>query len=329
MKYKKEKTVAIDAVLKASELCKRVQKNLISEDSKEKKDKSPVTIADFGAQAIIIHELKKVFPNDPIVAEEDARELTVCGGDTLREKVVNSVQRFLPDLTEEQVVSSINQGNYEGGNSGRFWTLDPIDGTKGFLRKEQYAVALALIENGEVVLGVLGCPNLEITFDRKGSYGALFFAEKAKGAYLKLYDTGVDLKIQVSGEEQASKASFCESVESSHSSHSDSAKIAEILGVTKEPVRIDSQCKYGILARGDASIYLRLPTKKDYREKIWDHAAGYIIVKEAGGEVTDCNGKPLDFSLGKTLEANTGIVGTNGRIHDEVVKVVKEVVFQN
>lgn len=329
MKYKKEKIVAIDAVLKASELCKRVQKNLISEDSKEKKDKSPVTIADFGAQAIIIHELKKVFPNDPIVAEEDARELTICGGDTLRERVVDSVQRFLPGLTEEQIISSINQGNYEGGNSGRFWTLDPIDGTKGFLRKGQYAVALALIADGEVVLGVLGCPNLQTKSDRMGNYGAIFFAEKGEGAYLKLYDSGVDLKIQVSDEEQASKASFCESVESAHSSHSGSTKIAEILGVTRKPVRIDSQCKYGILARGDASIYLRLPTKKDYREKIWDHAAGYIILKEAGGEVTDCDGEPLDFSLGKTLEANTGIVGTNGKIHDEVIKVVKEVVFQN
>ena len=329
MKYKKEKTVAINAVLKASELCKIVQKNLVSEDSKEKKDKSPVTIADFGAQAIIIHELKKVFPNDPIVAEEDARELTICGGDTLREKVVWSVKKFLPDLTEEQIISSINQGDYEGGSSGRFWTLDPIDGTKGFLRKEQYAVALALIEDGEVVLGVLGCPNLETKFDSKDSYGALFYAARDEGAFLKLFDGGVDLKIQVSDEQQASYASFCESVESSHSSHSNSSKIANLLGVTREPVRIDSQCKYGILARGDASIYLRLPTKKEYREKIWDHAAGYLIVKEAGGEVTDCDGKPLDFSLGKTLKANTGIVGTNGKIHDEVVKVVKDVVVKN
>ena len=59
---------------------------------------------------------------------------------------------------------------------------------------------------------------------------------------------------------------FCESVEKAHTSQSDSAKIADLLGITKEPVRIDSQCKYAVVARGDASIYLRLPTRR-YQEK--------------------------------------------------------------
>ena len=96
--------------------------------------------------------------------------------------------------------------------------------------------------------------------------------------------------------------------------------------VTGEPVRIDSQCKYGVLARGEASIYLRLPTRSEYQEKIWDHAAGYILVKEAGGEVTDCFGKQLDFSLGRTLSNNTGIIGSNGKIHNEVISAVKKVI---
>ena len=81
----------------------------------------------------------------------------------------------------------------------------------------------------------------------------------------------------------------------------------------------------GVLSRGEASIYLRLPTRKDYEEKIWDHAAGYIVVKEAGGNVTDCMGNELDFSLGRTLKNNTGIVGTNGKFHQEVIKAVKSV----
>jgi 3'(2'), 5'-bisphosphate nucleotidase len=55
----------------------------------------------------------------------------------------------------------------------RYWTLDPIDGTKGFLRGDQYAIALALVEHGEVVLGVLGCPNLP---NPDGSRGAIFAA---------------------------------------------------------------------------------------------------------------------------------------------------------
>ena len=101
--------------------------------------------------------------------------------------------------------------------------------------------------------------------------------------------------------------------------------VAELLGVKAPPIRIDSQCKYAVIARGDASIYLRLPTKKDYVEKIWDHAAGSIIVEEAGGIVTDAFGKTLDFSLGRTLSGNKGIVATNGLIHEKVISAVSEV----
>ena len=322
MNYESEISIAILSVEKACGLCKSVQSSLVSEETMEKKDRSPVTVADFGAQAIVIHELKKAFPDDPIVAEEDAKELTICGGDPLLKSIVKHLELHLPGLSEEEIITTINQGGHEGGNQGRFWTLDPIDGTKGFLRKEQYAVALALIENGEVVLGVLGCPNLSIG----KSSGAIFYAAKGQGAYIKPIDEDEKSNIMVSNIDSVDEANFCESVESSHSSHDDSAKIAELLKVTKEPVRIDSQCKYGVLARGEASIYLRLPTSKDYEEKIWDHAAGYIVVKEAGGEVTDCNGNSLDFSLGRTLKNNTGIVGTNGRIHEEVISAVKQVI---
>ncbi|MCY4262785.1 MAG: hypothetical protein OXC97_05670 [Candidatus Dadabacteria bacterium] len=87
---------------------------------------------------------------------------------------------------------------------------------------------------------------------------------------------------------------------------------------------MDSQCKYAVLARGDASIYFRPPPRKDYRENIWDHAAGYIIVREAGGTVTDSSGKSLDFSLGRQLRQNRGILATNGAIHDAVVWAVKK-----
>lgn len=327
MSYKPELSTAIKAVEKACQLCASVQSSLVSEESMEKKDKSPVTVADFGAQAIVIHELKNAFPDDPIVAEEDAKELTLCGGDPLLERIVKHLDSYLPGLSEEEIISKINMGSHEGGIERRFWTLDPIDGTKGFLRKDQYAVALALIENGEVVLGVLGCPNLLLELsDSKEAPGTLLYAVKGQGAFMKPIDKPGEVRVSVSEIDSTSDANFCESVESAHSSHSDSAKIAGILNVTADAVRIDSQCKYGVLARGEASIYLRLPTKKDYQEKIWDHAAGYIVVKEAGGEVTDCMGNKLDFSLGRTLKNNTGIVGTNGRIHNEVIKAVKEVI---
>ena len=106
------------------------------------------------------------------------------------------------------------------------------------------------------------------------------------------------------------EARFCESVESAHSNQDQSAQIAARLGIHKAPYRIDSQCKYAAVARGDAAIYLRLPTRADYVEKIWDHAAGCRIVTEAGGTVTDVHGRPLDFGLGRKLTENRGVNST-------------------
>lgn len=326
MKYSSEINIAIEAVKKASSLCVTVQSSLVSDETMTKKDKSPVTVADFGVQAVICHELKKAFPNDPIVAEEDSADLQTDEGKALTKKVYEYASAVLPELREEDMYATIDSGDYDGGPEGRFWTLDPIDGTKGFLRGEQYAIALALIENGEVVLGILGCPNLNIDLENpKSKKGCIFTAIKGEGASMQLIGSESSDGIEVSDIDHPSHAPFCESVESAHSSHSDSEQIAEILGVSAEPIRIDSQCKYAVLARGDASIYLRLPTRKDYTEKIWDHAAGYIIVKEAGGQVSDVSGNDLDFSQGRTLSKNKGVVGTNGELHDLVISAVGEV----
>ena len=92
--------------------------------------------------------------------------------------------------------------------------------------------------------------------------------------------------------------------------------------ITAPPFRIDNQAKYTAVARGDASIYLRLPRSNSYREKIWDHAAGAIIVEQAGGRVSDFNGQPLDFTCGELLEKNMGVVATNSIIHDRVLAAI-------
>lgn len=115
-----------------------------------------------------------------------------------------------------------------------------------------------------------------------------------------------------------------ESYESSHTDHGSHQRIVSHLKMARPPVRMDSQAKYAVLARGDTSIYLRLPSPRspDYRERIWDHAAGSIIIEEAGGKVTDVCGRPLDFSQGRKLLMNQGIVATNGRLHDLVLHAV-------
>jgi hypothetical protein len=87
-------------------------------------------------------------------------------------------------LSAEQILESIDLGVYGGGKTGRFWTLDPIDGTKGFLRGEQYAVCLALIENGQVQVAIQGCPNLlRNIHDPSSTRGSLFIAVRGQGAF--------------------------------------------------------------------------------------------------------------------------------------------------
>jgi len=326
MAYEKERAVAVEAVCKASRLCNDVQAAWVTGETLAKHDKSPVTVADFGAQAVVIAELQEAFPEDPVVGEEDASMLRAEQGDAVRRKVVRHVTAVRPDLSERRILEAIDRGVAEGGPAGRFWVLDPIDGTKGFLRGDQYAIALALIEDGRVVLGVLGCPNLPVDAARPdGPRGCLFIAVRGRRSVVRTLTDGEERPVHVTEVDEPAFACFCESVEAGHSSHGDAARIAQRLGVTKPPYRIDSQCKYAAVARGDASIYLRLPTRADYEEKIWDHAAGWIVVTEAGGQVTDVRGSPLDFSLGRTLRANKGVVATNGRLHARVIDAVRSV----
>lgn len=323
--FQQEKRTALRSVVSASRLCQAVQASLVQEGvegsgTQVKQDKSPVTLADFGAQALVSYILHQEFPNFLMVGEENADELRA--DDTLRSRMMDEVSRIEPLLSESVALELIDRGSYEGGPTGLHWVLDPIDGTKGFLRGDQYAVALGLIQDGEVILGALGCPNLPRP---DGAKGSIFVAVKGQGVEMYDMDGNSLGAASVHSVTDLSKANFCESVEKGHSSHSHSSQIAEKLGITEEPYRIDSQCKYAAVARGDATIYLRLPTKPGYQEKIWDHAAGVAVIEEAGGVVTDVYGKKLDFSKGRTLSENKGVIVSNGQFHDEVLVAVREV----
>jgi 3'(2'), 5'-bisphosphate nucleotidase len=304
-------------------LCQAVQAEI--SPAMEKKDKSPVTIADFGSQALICRALEAAFPDDPIIAEEGSAELQLPENQPLLARVANHVQRLCPQSTAETACRWIDRGGARA-YCPRFWTLDPIDGTKGFLRKEQYAIALALIVDGRVEVAALACPNLPLTADSSSTAGAVFYAVRGSGAFaLPLEGDAAPQPVRVSRRQQASEVRFCESVESGHSAHDDAAEVAKLLGITASPARLDSQAKYAVVARGEADIYLRLPTRADYREKIWDHAAGHLIASEAGGTVTDVTGKPLNFSLGSELAANRGVVVTNGALHAAVLAALAAV----
>ena len=316
---------ALSAVRQAAVVCRSVQES-IDPAALEKKDKSPVTVADFASQALICRQLQLEFPDDSVIGEEGADELRTPEGASFLQQIHRECTAAGVDCSTDEVCEWIDRGSLQSYQP-RFWTLDPIDGTKGFLRKEQYAISLALIIEGKIVLGVLGCPNLPVNSDEPdGPKGVLAWATAGKGSWMVPLDDpeAQPARLTVTKTEQAIDSRFCESVESGHSSHGWSGQIASALGITRDPFRIDSQCKYLAVARGDADIYLRLPTRKGYQEKIWDHAGGVILVEEAGGCVTDIHGVPPEFDHGRTLSANEGMVVTNGKFHQQVVDAIGE-----
>jgi 3'(2'), 5'-bisphosphate nucleotidase len=301
-----------------------VQKDLQRVRAHLKDDKSPVTVADLASQAIVAKVLEVELGAIPLVAEEDAGELKKNA--ELAEEVKNAVLPFWPDAKPNDVIETIDRGR--GEPSRAFFTLDPIDGTKGFLRGEQYAVSLALIFEGEVVLGVLGCPNLSVDFLRPLNEadpdGVVYFATKKSGLYeAALADPLATAVARFRGKrEPGAPIRLAESVEAAHTKHDAAAAVMEKLGRPVESARLDSQAKYAVVARGQADVYLRMPTKKGYVEKIWDHAAGALCAEEAGVVVTDVRGKPLDFSKGRTLEANLGVVAAPPDLHKDLVAAI-------
>jgi 3'(2'), 5'-bisphosphate nucleotidase len=319
MTYDKELTTALDAVKKASVLCRKVQ-NTIDVDAIQKADRSPVTLADFASQAVINMELRRAFPDDPMVSEEESAALRE--NDDLRGKVTELVREIVPSATESDIMSAIDFGDRTIDYGKRYWTLDPIDGTKGFLRGEQYAIALALVEGGVPVLGVLGCPNFQMEEGARG--GWLFYAVTGRGTRARRLDADEERPVRVDDIADPKQARFCESVEKAHAAHDVHHRISAAIGIEAFPCRMDSQAKYAAVSSGDASIYLRLPRSEDYREKIWDHAAGAIVVTEAGGAVTDFSGRSLDFSKGHKLLDNYGIVASNGRLHERILAAIKK-----
>ncbi|KAL9392607.1 hypothetical protein Peur_016527 [Populus x canadensis] len=166
-KYHRELEAAVDVVERACRICVDVKKSLYSSEGRivEKNDNTPVTVADFGVQALVSLELSKVFPSIPLVAEEDS--------DFVRSNnLVDSVVSVVTDkassndkpLTNVDVLEAIDRGKNAivyGTRPATYWVLDPIDGTKGFLKGSEalYVVGLALVVEGDIVLGVMGCPN--------------------------------------------------------------------------------------------------------------------------------------------------------------------------
>lgn len=321
--YREEAEFAFDAVQQAAKLCSRIQQEMVTE-ALSKSDKSPVTVADFASQALIGRMIDEAFPEDALVAEEDSQALVESP------EQLEAVTRFVDgesgEIGSEQVCEWIDRGN--ASPTDRFWTLDPIDGTKGFLRGDQYVTALALIINGELVVGALGCPNLntEVKPDFK-SGGCTLLAVKGEGTWVFGEAISSGRQLHVSAIAEASDARVLRSFESGHTDTEKIDALTDQMGTIVDPVLMDSQAKYALLAAGRGDLLFRLlsPDRPDYKEKIWDQAAGALIVAEAGGKITDLYGKALDFTAGRLLTNNTGVLASNGLLHDKALAALNQV----
>jgi 3'(2'), 5'-bisphosphate nucleotidase len=162
-----------------------------------------------------------------------------------------------------------------------------------------------------------------------GGQGSLVYAARGHGAWTIPLEgpAGDPRPLRVSERQNPGEARLLRSFESGHTNVSQIDLFAESLGVFADPVRMDSQAKYAVLAAGGGEIYLRLlsPSKPDYQEKIWDQAAGSLVVEEAGGQVSDLMGKRLDFGVGRTLANNRGVLATNGSLHPASLEALRAV----
>jgi 3'(2'), 5'-bisphosphate nucleotidase len=293
-------------------------------DAMAKTGAEPVTVADYGSQAVILEAVAADFPRHRVVAEEGAEHFRQAAGPAAAEQVVRLVGAALGrPVRLDDVLGWIG---HPGGDEEPVWAIDPIDGTKGFLRRDQFAVAVGLVAGGRAVGGVLGCPNLPVdAADPGGRRGVLFWGGEGIGAFAEPLEGGAPVPVSVASTSGADRVRVLGSVESAHGDPALVRSVMEAAGIGGGMVRIDSQVKYGAVASGLAEVYLRPRNRPEYRERIWDHAAGTAIVTAAGGRVTDLDGLDLDFSLGSRLEANRGVLATNGRVHGLVLDALRAV----
>jgi len=221
----------------------------------------PVTIADQRASEIIVEGLQAAFPDVPVISEE------------------------LPPPPGAQAAA-------------RLWLVDPIDGTKDFIRGEDgYSVMIGLVRDGQPVLGVVYQP-----------VGERMYYGTPEGAWIAVGDT-VE-RLQVSDVAAAADARF---VASRSHRMPEIDQVKERLGITGEANVGSIGLKVCLIALGIHDLYVN-PVAKT---KAWDSCAPEAIIVQAGGRITDVYGAPLDYR--GELAHRSGLVASNGRIHDEVV----------
>jgi 3'(2'), 5'-bisphosphate nucleotidase len=155
--------------------------------------------------------------------------------------------------------------------------------------------------------------------------GVLCFAVAGHGAFeMPVDDESVPpRRMAASAVQPQDRLRLCTSVEGAHGDPTGVAAVIDHACLPTQSIALDSQCKYAVVARGQADVYLRMPSSAEYREWIWDHAAGSLIASEAGCTVTDTDGRRLDFAQGRRLDANRGILCATPDSHRRLLPSVE------
>ena len=318
----------LEAVKQSIMLCREVQHNYLLQNNKFSGDKSeqePVTIADYGSQAIICRAIREHFPDDKVIAEEAGKQFLELVTGEQRAQILRLLTTTLDqNVTQHDVVHWLDHGKDK--ESERVWVIDPIDGTKGFLAMRHYAIGVGVLEHGKPTDAIIGCPGYGDGVSGYDEDGAIFYAHDGT-AYKMPISGGEAEAISVSSRNVPIK--IAQSFEKKHASKSRMGTVRELAGLSDVPVyELDSMEKYALVACGDADLYLRLPNKTStYSHKVWDHAAGVALVLASGGKATDIDGSELIFSEGRIMP-NRGMIISNGVLHDTLIDATQALIAQ-
>ncbi|MFX1308240.1 MAG: inositol monophosphatase family protein [Promethearchaeota archaeon] len=299
--FKKELKLAIELVQKAKNITEWFRKKGIK--SFLKSDHTPVTLADYASQIYIVSQLKDKFSNDEIIAEEE-------NIDFIDLKAENLIKQCFKELKLEKLNAITENIEFRGKSSERQWTVDPIDGTIGYQKGLSYAIGVGFMLKSIPKVCAIAVPN----YNEESV--AIFAAEESQGAQVS-YNNQDFIPIAVSQIKEIRDIRLC------HSLHYDQPWVlnfAKKIGI-KNFIQIDSMAKFCMVAEGTADLYIKpLDAAHSFT---WDFMPGDLIVREAGGEITDLNGEPLIFKQEKCVWTAPGIVASNRFLQNKILELYK------